>query len=62
MEDILAIGDNENDIAMLQIAGVGAAVANATDRAKAVADYICHDANTAGVIEVIRLFCLGEGV
>lgn len=60
LEDVLAIGDNENDIQMLQLAGTGAAVANATPAAKAAADYICTRNNTGGVVEAVRRFCLGE--
>ena len=60
MQDVLAIGDNANDIDMLRLAGVGAAVANATDAAKAAADYICANSNTEGVVEAIRRFCFRE--
>jgi hypothetical protein len=54
----LAIGDNENDLEMLRLAGVSAAVANATDAAKAAADYVCQSSRTDGVVEAIRKFCL----
>lgn len=40
MEDIVAFGDNENDIPMLNIAGIGVAVSNATDITKMAADKI----------------------
>jgi hypothetical protein len=46
---IVAIGDAENDQAMLQKCGLGVAVENALDVIKAVADHV-----TAG--------CAGEGV
>ena len=36
----VAVGDYNNDIGMLRIAGVGVAVANASPEAKAAADYI----------------------
>jgi hydroxymethylpyrimidine pyrophosphatase-like HAD family hydrolase len=36
--NVAAIGDMPNDIPMIQWAGIGAAVANAHDRVKAVAD------------------------
>ncbi len=39
-ERIAAVGDYNNDVAMLREAGVGIAVSNATDEAKAAADYI----------------------
>ena len=39
-KNIIAIGDNENDIAMLDVAGVSAAVAGASDIVKSHADII----------------------
>lgn len=36
----VAVGDYDNDIGMLKAAGLGVAVENATDNAKAVADYV----------------------
>ncbi|MCL1951719.1 MAG: HAD family hydrolase [Oscillospiraceae bacterium] len=41
MGDIAAFGDDHNDIGMLRACGVGVAVANAIDGAKAAADFIC---------------------
>ena len=38
LDEIVAIGDNSNDVTMLETAGLGVAVANATDDAKASAD------------------------
>lgn len=58
VEEVLAIGDNENDIPMLRAAGIGAAVANATDSVKAAADYCCKCGYTEGVMEAIRQFVL----
>jgi len=48
-EKVLAIGDNANDVGMLQWAGVGVAMANAAPEAKAAADYVTdhHDADGA---------------
>ena len=60
LSDVLAVGDNENDIRMLKAAGIGAVVANGTPAAKAVADYVCTKKNTDGVIEAVRRFCFGE--
>lgn len=54
IDEMAAIGDNENDIAMLKSAGVGVAVANAQTKVKNVADYICEQASTDGVIEFIE--------
>lgn len=57
--DTIAIGDNTNDLAMIRAAGLGCAVANASDDAKAAAGYVCaDDNNTGGVAEVIEKFVL----
>ncbi len=59
--ETIAIGDNTNDLAMIRAAGLGCAVANASDDAKAAADYVCADDNNAGgVAEVIEKFILGR--
>ena len=53
---ILAIGDDVNDVTMLQEAGIGVAVNNAPEEVKAVADHVTSANNTDGVIEAIRLY------
>jgi len=40
-EEILAFGDDLNDIDMLEYAGISVAMENALDEVKAVADFIC---------------------
>jgi len=44
-DETIAVGDHNNDISMLRLAGVGIAVANATDEVKAEADYIADESN-----------------
>ena len=39
-EECIAFGDAENDISMLEYAGIGVAMGNATDQVKAIADEI----------------------
>ena len=59
-EETIAVGDNSNDVSMIRAAGLGCAVANATDEAKAAADYVCQADNNAGAVaEVIEKFVLG---
>ena len=50
----IAIGDNDNDIELLQKADIGVAVANGSSAAKAVAQYHCHEAGASGVLELVR--------
>lgn len=54
-EDVLAIGDNDNDSEMLNWAGIGIAVRDASPQAKASADYVTRHGTFAGVVEVLRL-------
>jgi hydroxymethylpyrimidine pyrophosphatase-like HAD family hydrolase len=53
-EEILAIGDSNNDVEMLQNAGIGIAVAGSTERAIAAADYVCTGGAVLGVIEILE--------
>lgn len=57
-EHVLAIGDGENDVEMLQLAGIGAAVGNAADVAKAAADVVVATNDEDGVAEAIERFAL----
>ncbi len=40
-EEIIAFGDNYNDIEMIEYAGIGVAVGNAEESVKKSADYVC---------------------
>ena len=51
--DAVAVGDDENDIPMIEKAGVGVAVNNAISRLKAVSDYVTTRNNGGAVAEVI---------
>jgi phosphoglycolate phosphatase (TIGR01487 family) len=53
-QDVVGIGDAENDEAFLAMCGLGVAVANALDSLKARADQITRGDNGAGVREVIH--------
>jgi Cof subfamily protein (haloacid dehalogenase superfamily) len=55
---IAAFGDDFNDIEMLRNCGVGVAVANALDEAKAAADYICDTNNKDGPARWIAEHCI----
>ena len=59
MENTIAVGDAENDIPMIETAGLGVVMKNATDDIKKYGDYITEmDNNQGGVGEVIRKFML----
>jgi len=59
IENTVAVGDEENDCPMIEAAGVGVAMANASPVVKSVADYVTtRDNNHSGIAEVIEKFVL----
>lgn len=58
-KELLAIGDGENDIEMLQMSAVGIAMGNAVDKLKRVADVVVAPVDQGGAGEAIELFGLG---
>ena len=51
--EILAFGDDMNDVDMLSYAGIGVAMENALDEVKAAADYTCQISDNDGLAEWI---------
>jgi hypothetical protein len=54
--EVIAMGDNYNDVEMIQFAGVGVAMGNAPDDIKAVADYVTDTNNNDGVRKAMEKF------
>ncbi|MCR5760520.1 MAG: HAD family hydrolase [Sphaerochaetaceae bacterium] len=59
LSEIMAIGDDYNDIPMLEIAGVSVAVANAVPEAISAARYTTASNNDSGVAKAIAKFVFG---
>lgn len=59
-ERVIGVGDNENDLALVQQAGVGVAVANALDCVKEAADFITVDNNSHAISAII--YALSAGI
>lgn len=59
-EQIMGIGDQENDLSLVKNAGFGVAMENAIDEVKAVADYITKSNDDNGVAHAIRKFVLNQ--
>ena len=57
-QDIMVLGDSENDMTMLAYAGLGVAMDNADDKVKAVADVVTADNNRDGVALAIEKYVL----
>ena len=59
LEECIAVGNDENDIEMIEKAGLGIAVKNANPKAKKVADYITKNDNSHNAVaEVVEKFIL----
>ncbi|GCF94581.1 haloacid dehalogenase [Enterococcus florum] len=56
--EMLTLGDEANDLPMIKYAGVGVAMANATDEVKAAADYVTTTNQEDGVAKAIEKFVL----
>lgn len=57
---VLAIGDNDNDIPLLQTAGFGVAMGNSSAGLKAVADWIAPPIEEDGAAVALRRLVLGQ--
>lgn len=61
LEKTIAVGDQQNDIPMIEVAGLGIAVQNADERLKAVADYVTEATfNENAIAEIIYKFGFTE--
>jgi len=52
----VAVGDNLNDLSMINAAGIGVAVGNAVDELKAAADYVSDTNDNSAVAQIIEKF------
>ena len=59
-EEIMAIGDGDNDIEMITEAGVGVAMGNAEEAVKCNADYVTGTNDEDGAARAIVRYVLGE--
>ena len=54
--DTIAFGDAENDIDMLEYAGVGVAMGNAQECVKRIADYVTSSVDEDGIEKALRFY------
>ena len=59
-EESMAFGDGENDIEMLEAAGIGVAMGNAAESLKRVADVVAPSNDEDGVARMIEAYAFGE--
>ena len=53
LSQIMAFGDGDNDVKMLEIAGIAVAMGNGNDNVKAMADYVTDDIDADGIIKAL---------
>lgn len=56
-EEILCIGDQNNDIELLKAGGVAVAMGNGTEQLKQVADFVTDTIDNDGFVKAIKKFC-----
>jgi Cof subfamily protein (haloacid dehalogenase superfamily) len=59
-QQVIAIGDQDNDRSMIEWAGLGVAMGNAVESVKKIADYVAPAANEDGAADVIERFVLSN--
>jgi Cof subfamily protein (haloacid dehalogenase superfamily) len=57
-KETIAFGDGGNDATMLRYAGIGVAMGNATEDAKAAADYVTDDVDHDGIMNALTHFSI----
>lgn len=57
-DEVVAVGDSNNDLPLLEMAGLKVAMGNATEDLKKVADHIAPSVDQDGLTEVIKKFIL----
>lgn len=62
LKDVIAFGDDLNDVEMLKIAGTSVAVGNAIKEVKAVANYVTDCNDNDGVASWIKRFVLNDSI
>lgn len=60
LDSVMVLGDNENDIPMLERTPNGVCMSNGTDMAKAVCRHVVENGDACGVARAIRTLALGQ--
>ena len=60
LSEILAFGDDYNDVVMIRECGIGVAMSNAICECKTAADYICDTNDNDGVAKFIESHLLSK--
>ncbi|WP_158235056.1 HAD hydrolase family protein, partial [Pseudomonas sp. 2822-17] len=60
MDNVIAMGDSLNDLAMITEAGLGVAMGNAQETVKQAADWVTDTNNEAGVAKAIHKWVINR--
>ena len=60
--EVIAFGDSDNDVGMLEFAGIGVAMGNANENAKAAADFVTKHIDDDGVAYALAHFGIIEPI
>lgn len=58
IHDVIAFGDDTNDVEMIKNAGIGIAMGNAIDEVKLVSNFVCDSNDNDGIAKWINRFLL----
>ena len=58
MEDVIAFGDEDNDLSMIEAAGVGVVMANGSKAMLRAADYVTLSNDEDGIADYLEKFVL----
>lgn len=61
-DELMAIGDSNNDLEIVKFAGIGIAMGNSVEDLKKIADYIVPDNDSNGVAFAINNYVLNQKV
>ena len=59
-DELIAFGDNYNDLTMIGYAGMGVAMANGEPEIKKIANYVCPSNDEDGIAETLNKFVLNN--
>ena len=59
-DELIAFGDNYNDLTMIGYAGMGVAMANGEPEVKKIANYVCPSNDEDGIAEALHKFVLNN--
>ena len=57
-DELIAFGDNYNDMTMIGYAGFGVAMSNGEEEVKKIANYVCESNDDDGIAKTLEKFVL----